>query len=153
MFWVTRLLASHRGQIYLRAADLGQEPRIQDPSQVLKPSQARCPALPYCPEAYILVQKDYLRNATDPVRTVLPHPTPGRIRRYHFAYYRPTCTATLGSPSMLAMATSLQIPETDALAEASMVGRWKYFVVENLILAVLKRSHQGKEACWLCCLS
>ena len=41
----------------------------------------------------------------------------------------------------------------EVLAEASQVGRWKHFFVQNLILAMPNRSHREREARWLGCLS
>lgn len=44
LFQVNRLLASHRYQVQLRAADLHWDRGIQEPSGVLKPRGARCSA-------------------------------------------------------------------------------------------------------------
>lgn len=70
-----------------------------------QPNGASCLHSPAAP-------KDHLGDATV-LRGKRPaHLTPGRIREA-------TCTATLGSPLMLAMASSRLSPEAEVLAEGS----------------------------------
>lgn len=90
-------------------------------------------------------------------RTALPQPARDRICwgggvRSHFVYCQSTCTTTLGHIKATTP-PSLPNPEAAGLAEASQLGRQKHFFLGELILAMPKRNHQGREAGWLCCPS
>lgn len=110
-----------------------------------------CPLWLCCPRSINPAQKDYLRNANGHVREN-GSAAWGRTRGHHLVYSRSTCTATLG-PRQAGNPTFTSESRGCVLAEASQLGPGKYFFVEELILVVPNKSHQGKEAWCLCCLS